>query len=108
MIVELIQELERYQKVRTKFSDYLPSSLDKLRAKAIAQKALREGCSVSLVTRKILEDSEFQKVTHKFGRQISCKLASETVKIALQEELSQHQLGWLFQLGYAKLLEEKE
>ena len=108
MIIELIQELEKYQKVRTKFSDHLPSSLDKLRAKAIAQKALREGCSVSLVTRKLLEDSEFQKVTHKFGKETSFKLVSETVKIALQQELSQHQLEWLFQMGYAKLLTEKE
>ncbi len=87
MIVELIQELERYQKVRTKFSDYLPSSLDKLRAKAIAQKALREGCSVNLVTQKLLEDSEFKKVTNKFGRETSLKLISETIKMALQQEV---------------------
>ena len=59
--------------------------IDKLKVQAIAQKALREGCSVSLVTQKLLEDSDFQKVTHKFGREKKSLLASDTVKIALRE-----------------------
>ena len=59
--------------------------IDKLRVQAIAQKALREGCSVSLVTQKLLENSDFQKVTHKFGREKKSQLASNTVKMALRE-----------------------
>ncbi len=92
MIVDLIQDLQRYQNVRPEFSGYFLSPLDKLRAKAIAQKALREGCSVNLVTQQLLEDSQFKKVTNKFGRAKSLKLISETVKMALQQEISQPQL----------------
>ena len=87
MIVDLIQDLERYQNVHPELSGYFLSPLDKLRAKAIAQKALREGCSVNLVTQKLLEDSEFKKITNKFGRETSLKLISETIKMALQQEV---------------------
>ncbi|MDJ0713093.1 MAG: hypothetical protein QNJ54_02585 [Prochloraceae cyanobacterium] len=93
MIVDLIQDLERYQHVRTELNSYLPSPLDKIRAKAIAQKALREGTSVSSITKKLLEDSDFQKVTSKFGKEQTLKLISDTVKTALKQELNQRKLG---------------
>ncbi len=89
MIVDLIQDLERYQNVYPELSGYFLSTLDKLRAKAIAQKALREGYSVGLVTQKLLENSTFKQVTNKFGRQTSLKLVSETVKGALQQQVNQ-------------------
>ena len=89
MIVKLNYDLKKYQNFRPQFSFYFPSPLDNLRVKAIAQKALREGYSVNLVTKKLLEDSTFKQVTNKFGRPTSLKLALETVKVALQQEVNQ-------------------
>ncbi len=87
MFVDFIEDLKKYQKFRPKSSCFSPSlltTLDKQRAKAIAHKALREGYSVDLVTQKLLEDSEFKKVTNKLGREKTLKLISETLKMALQ------------------------
>ncbi len=95
MIVDFIEELKRYQKFRPEsscFSSSLLTTLDKQRAKAIAQKFLREGCSVNLVIEKLLEDSHFRKVTNKLGIEKSLKLVSETVKMAVQQEVSQREL----------------
>ena len=89
MIVNLNSDLEKYQNFHPQFSFYFPSPLDNLRVKAIAKKALREGCPVDLVTQNLLEDSTFKQVTNKFGKQTSLKLASQTVKLALQQEVNQ-------------------
>ncbi|MGK7916561.1 MAG: hypothetical protein AB4038_13620 [Prochloraceae cyanobacterium] len=95
MIVDFIEDLKRYQKFRPEsscFSSSLLTTLDKQRAKAIAQKSLREGCSVNLVIEKLLEDSHFKKVTNKLGKEKSLKLISETVKMAVQQELRRREL----------------
>ncbi len=89
MIIDLNSDLKKSQNFRRQLSFYFPSPLDNLRVKAIAQKALREGYSVNLVTKKLLEDSTFKQVTNKFGRQTSLKLALETVKVALLQEVNQ-------------------
>ncbi len=68
------------------FFPYLPSLFEKLRAEAIAQKALREGDSVAIVKDKLMADYYFQNVTEKIGKEKTLKLISHLIDEAMERE----------------------
>ena len=71
---------------QSNFFPYLPSLFDKLRAEAIAQKALRDGYSVSLVTEKLMADYCFQDVIKKLGKEKTLELISDLIRHAMDRE----------------------
>lgn len=74
------------------FFPYLPSLFDKLRAEAIAQKALRDGYSVSLVTEKLMADYCFQDVIQKVGKEKTLELISDLIRHAMEREFEYNRL----------------
>ena len=63
---------------------------DKLRAKAIATKALREGGSTVSVTKKLLQDSYFKQAQQKLGKEKTRKLVCTVVRNASHKVSKQH------------------
>lgn len=53
--------------------------LDKIRVRAIASKAFREGCSQNLVVEMLEKDSYFQEIENKMGRERSTKIIANIV-----------------------------
>ncbi|MDJ0716851.1 MAG: hypothetical protein QNJ54_21995 [Prochloraceae cyanobacterium] len=86
MLLDLINELDKYESFRHEITSYYPDSLDKLRIKAMARKALREGYSVKGIIHKLLSDSHVQKITNKLSREKCFKLLSEIVTMADERE----------------------
>ena len=86
MIINLINEVKKYESFRCDISSFFPDSLDKLRIQAQARKALREGNSTSIIIDQLLSDSYFQKITNKLSRDKCLKVVSEIVTIAQNQE----------------------
>lgn len=63
-----------------------------LRAEAIAQRALRDGRSINLLTQALLKDYYFQELDRKLGKAKTLELISEVVKKASHKELSHNRV----------------
>ena len=64
MITDLINGLKKHEIFRSQITSYFPDSFEKLRMRALAQKALREGYSRKIIIQTLLKDPDFEKITN--------------------------------------------
>ncbi len=74
-----------------KYSQGVTATIDAFRVKAIAQKALQDGCSVEVVTKMLLEDPYFLKIQQRLGPKKTQQLANGAVQAAGQEKNQRQQ-----------------
>ena len=76
----IVEEQQRYKHSLWNFSNQ--TCFEKLRVKAVAKKALRDGCPQISLIYKLLEDDYFQKIEKKMGKARTLKIISDLVKNA--------------------------
>ena len=69
-----------------KYSEGITANIEPLRVKAIAQKALQDGCSVEVVTKMLLSDPYFLKMQQQLGTEKTQLLANGAVLAAGQQK----------------------
>ena len=74
------------QNLWQKYSEGITANIEPLRVKAIAQKALQDGCSVEVVTKMLLEDPYFLKMQQQLGTEKTQLLAKGAVQAALKKD----------------------